>query len=110
DTMVAARILGYPQWGLADLLRGAFGVELDKQYQRFDWAQRPLPRPALQYAAEDTRHLFALREKLGHELRDQDRDEVAQAEFVRLEETPAAETGFDPDDFWRVKGAYDLEP
>jgi len=110
DTMVAARILGYPRWGLADLLRDAFGVELDKKFQRIDWAQRPLPRPALEYAAEDTHYLPALRQKLGNELREAGREEEALEEFSRLEETPAAERGFDPEDFWRVKGASDLEP
>jgi len=110
DTMIAARILGYPRWGLADLLRNAFGVELDKRYQRMDWSERPLPRPALEYAAEDTRHLAALRVKLMEELERDGRVDEAFEEFVRLEQTPAADRGFDPDDFWRVKGSRDLEP
>ncbi len=110
DTMVAARILSYPRWGLADLLRDAYGVQLDKRFQRIDWAQRPLSRPALEYAAEDTHHLFALRRKLGEELHEAGHDEESLEEFARLEQTPAAERGFDPDDFWRVKGAHDMEP
>ncbi|MHB8576228.1 MAG: ribonuclease D [Dehalococcoidia bacterium] len=110
DTMVAARILGYPRWGLADLLRDAFGVELDKQYQRFDWSQRPLPRPAITYAAEDTHHLAALRRKLGDELEREGRLEEATEEFARLEATPPGEHGFDSNDFWRVKGSHDLDP
>jgi len=110
DTMVAARILGYARWGLADLLRDAYAVELDKKYQRYDWAQRPLPPEALQYAAADTHYLAALREKLGAELHAAGRDAEAAEEFLRLAETPAAERGFDPDDFWRIKNAYDVEP
>ncbi|HZQ37848.1 MAG TPA: HRDC domain-containing protein [Dehalococcoidia bacterium] len=110
DTMVAARILGYPRWGLADLLRDAFDVELDKRYQRYDWAQRPLPPEVLHYAAMDTHHLPALREKLGRELHIGGHDEEAAEEFARIAATPPAERGFDPEDFWRVKGAYDLEP
>jgi ribonuclease D len=110
DTMVAARILGYPRWGLADLLRDAYGVQLDKRFQRIDWAQRPLSRPALEYAAEDTHHLIALRKKLGDELCESGQEEESLEEFARLEETPAAERGFDPDDFWRVRGSHDLEP
>ena len=69
DTMVAARILSYPRWGLADLLRDAFGVELDKRFQRHDWAARPIVPAALTYAALDTHYLLALRQKLGEELR-----------------------------------------
>src|SRR5579883_2890476 len=110
DTMVAARLLGYPRWGLADLLRDAFGVELDKRYQRMDWAQRPLPPEALHYAAMDTHYLPALRQKLGDELHAGGYDEEAAEEFARIAATPPAERGFDPEDFWRVKGAYDLDP
>ncbi|HZU78070.1 MAG TPA: ribonuclease D [Dehalococcoidia bacterium] len=109
DTMVAARLLGYPRWGLADLLRDAFGVELDKRYQRFDWSQRPLPAPALQYAALDTHYLPALRDRLHAELEQRGLLEEAEDAFAALEQTPPAESGFDPEDFWRVKGAYDLE-
>jgi len=110
DTMVAARILAYPRWGLADLLRDAYDVVLDKRYQRYDWAQRPLPPEALHYASMDTHYLPALRAKLGRELHDGGHDEEAAEEFARIAATPPAERGFDPDDFWRVKGAYDLEP
>jgi ribonuclease D len=109
DTMVAARMLAYPRWGLADLLRDAFGVELDKRYQRFDWSSRPLPSAPLQYAAMDTHYLPALRDRLYAELEEKGLLEEAQDAFVALEATPAAEGGFDPEDFWRVKGAYDLE-
>ena len=59
DTMIAARILGYARWGLADLLRESFEVTLDKRFQRLDWAQRPLPRPALEYAAADASRGYA---------------------------------------------------
>ncbi len=46
DTMRAARLLGWPRAGLADLLWEHFGVRTDKRYQRYNWGQRPsLPRP-----------------------------------------------------------------
>lgn len=110
DTMVAARILAYPRWGLADLLRDAYGVQLDKRFQRSDWAARPIPPAALEYAACDTRYLLALREKLGAELAAAGRAEEAADEFVRIADTPPAEGSFDQHDFWRVRGARDLEP
>ena len=109
DTMVGARLLAYPRWGLADLLREAFGVELDKRYQRFDWSQRPLPLPALQYASMDTHYLPALRDRLRAEIERRGLMEEALDSFALVEKTPPAESGFDPDDFWRVKGAYDLD-
>jgi ribonuclease D len=110
DTMVAARILGYPRWGLADLLRDAFGVELDKRFQRHDWAARPIVPAALTYAALDTHYLLALREKLGEELRVAGRADEAAEEFARLAAAPPADHGFDAHDFWRVRGAHDLDP
>ncbi len=110
DTMVAARILGYPRWGLADLLRDAFGVELDKRFQRHDWAARPIVPAALAYAALDTHYLPALRAKLGEELRTAGQDDEAAEEFARIAALPPAERGFDNQDFWRVRGAHDLDP
>jgi ribonuclease D len=110
DTMASARILGYPRWGLADLLRESFGVELDKRYQRYDWAQRPLAPAAIAYAAHDTHYLGALRDRLATELAESGRTEEAAEEFARIAEIPAADRGFDPNDFWRVKGAHDLSP
>src|SRR5262245_15126388 len=41
DTMVAARILGQTQLGLAALLEKYFGVTMNKKYQRANWGQRP---------------------------------------------------------------------
>lgn len=110
DTMVAARILGYPRWGLADLLREAFGVELDKRFQRHDWAARPIAPLALVYAAADTHYLYPLRLKLGAELQAAGREREAAEEFARIAAAPPAEHAFDGEDFWRVRGAHDLDP
>ncbi|HUM63014.1 MAG TPA: ribonuclease D, partial [Anaerolineaceae bacterium] len=61
DTMIAARILSYPQVGLGNLLSAWFGIELEKKYQRADWGKRPLPQAMLDYARMDTHYLFDLR-------------------------------------------------
>ena len=42
DTMVAAKVLGWPRVGLASLLAEHFGVQVDKRLQRADWSRRPL--------------------------------------------------------------------
>ena len=72
DTQVAAALLGKtPQIGLQDLVAEELNVRLEKGFTRTNWAARPLPKGALEYALDDVRHLFALwgglREKL-HEL------------------------------------------
>ncbi|MCA9875056.1 MAG: ribonuclease D, partial [Anaerolineales bacterium] len=54
DTMWAARILGYKQYGLASLLKKIFDLKLDKQYQKSNWCRRPLSPAQLTYAQLDT--------------------------------------------------------
>src|SRR5436853_29517 len=85
DTSVCAQLLGYEAIGLAALLERHFGLKLDKSHQRADWAQRPLPRNMLEYAATDTRYLIALADKLRAELEALGRWEWALEEFARLE-------------------------
>lgn len=107
DTRVAAQLLGIRAFGLAALLERYFGVKLDKQHQRADWSMRPLTPGMLDYAAQDTRYLLDLRERLADEIRAKGRWSWATEEFSRLEGTHwLAE---DPADaFLRVKGARDL--
>jgi ribonuclease D len=88
DTMRAARILGWPRAGLADLLREHFGVHTDKRYQRYNWGQRPLSPDALQYAAWDTRYLLLLRDRQVRELERRGRMRQAAESFARLAQTP----------------------
>lgn len=109
DTKIAAQFLGEPAIGLASLAEKYLGIRLAKKYQRADWAQRPLPPEMLDYAAEDTRYLPELREKLRAELIDKGRLAWAEEEFeiasgVRWAATP------DPDAFMRLKGTRDLQP
>jgi ribonuclease D len=107
DTRVAAQLLGIRAFGLAALLEQYFGVKLDKKHQRADWSMRPLTADMLDYAAQDTRHLLGLRDRLHGELQKKGRWHWAQEEFVRAEDTR-----WDPDasdnGFLRLKGARDL--
>jgi len=109
DTRIAAQLAGEPAIGLAALLEKYAGVKLAKEHQKADWSQRPLPPPMLAYAAEDTRHLLALRDALELLLRELGRFEWAREEFTRLEGlrwTGVAEG--DTDGYLRVKGAKGL--
>jgi ribonuclease D len=108
DTRIAASLLGEPAVGLAALLEKHVGVTLDKKYQRADWSRRPLPPEMLEYAATDTRHLLALRERLRAQLEARGRLSWAEEEFSRLEGvrwTPAETNG---DVYLRMKGARAL--
>jgi ribonuclease D len=111
DTMVAARTLGWPQLGLGSLLEAHFGVTLNKRFQRADWGQRPLTPELLDYARFDTHFLLALSDKLAAELAAAGRTEEAYEEFERLQSVAALPAnGANPNAFWRVNGARDLNP
>lgn len=107
DTRVAAQLLGIRAFGLAALLERYFGVKLDKKHQRADWSMRPLAPDMLEYAAQDTMHLLALRDRLAEDLRRVGRWEWAREEFQLIEQTR-----WEDDDqsnaFLRIKGARDL--
>ena len=107
DTRVAAQLLGIRAFGLSALLEREFGLTLDKKHQRADWSMRPLTADMLDYAAQDTRWLLALRDRLRAQLERLGRLAWAEEEFARV-----AQTRWEPEDpgqaYLRVKGARDL--
>lgn len=110
DTMLAARILGWRQVSLAALLQQHFEVTLDKHAQLTDWGQRPLTSAQLSYARLDSHYLLPLRDMLTDALRERKRWREAQEAFAGLPAITYVEKHFDPDGFWRMKGARDLSP
>jgi ribonuclease D len=100
-------LLGIRAFGLAALLEQFFGLKLDKKHQRADWSMRPLPADMLDYAAQDTRHLLGLRDRLHAELEKKGRLHWAREEFARAEGTRWENDGEDQA-FLRMKGARDL--
>ncbi len=109
DTMIAARFAGETSFGLAALLE-PFGVELDKRHQRADWARRPLPPEMLEYAVNDTAHLFRLSDLLRRRLKVLGRLEWVAEEFAFLETVQWSPPEDDGMAFLKVKGASRLDP
>jgi ribonuclease D len=109
DTMWASRILGWPAHGLGALLESHFGVKLNKKYQRANWGIRPLPPAQLDYARLDTHYLLRLYEIQAGELKSRNRWPQARHRFSRLVESRWESKEFDPDGFWRISGARDLD-
>lgn len=107
DTMIACQFLGEEKVGLADVLGKYFGVALDKQYQRADWAARPLTEGMIRYAAEDTRHLHRLARLLEEKLAAKGRLEWVAEEFALLEQVRFQEQ--EGPLFLRAKGAALLD-
>lgn len=85
DTMLAASILGWERRGLAALLETHFGIQQDKRFQKYNWAQRPLDADAVSYARGDASWLLPLRELQLVELEASGRRPVAEAAFRQLE-------------------------
>ena len=109
DTMIAARILGWQSVGLGNILQERFGVALNKKMQRADWGRRPLTAEQIAYAREDTHYLLALRDLQIGELERLARLEEAREEFERMTRVQAAARRFDPDAYWNIPGARDLD-
>ena len=108
DTMWAARILGWPRVGLGDILKDLFDVRTNKRYQRYNWGKRPLDQKALIYASLDTHYLLPLRHLQADGLMQKERWEEAREVFDQIAASEPVLNTFAPEDFWRVKGAFDL--
>ncbi|DBA04995.1 TPA: hypothetical protein N0F65_006997 [Lagenidium giganteum] len=85
DTGQAARLLQYPRFSLAYLLKRHCGVDADKQYQLADWRLRPLDRNMIKYAREDTRYLLYIYDQMKQELLGQSDTSRASLLFETLQ-------------------------
>ncbi len=110
DTMQAARILGYQAVGLDRLLKEKFGIQVDKRYQKADWAARPLTNEQIHYARLDTHYLFQLRDVFESELRTMRRWELAQEDFLRAAELDLSKARANGETREKFSGRRDLSP
>jgi len=108
DTMIAARLLGVPQFGLANLVKDFLGVELEKGPQKSDWSKRPLTERMEQYARNDTHHLRELSELLIAELEKKDRLAWSEESCARQVSDNTKNVAPDPDRVWRIKRSSKL--
>ncbi len=110
DTSIAARFTGITQFGLAAPTRDLLGITINKskRLQRTDWGRHPLSAEALEYAATDVRHLFALREILDQRLRTLGRAAWVAEECARIEEVRYTPPNLEAA-YLSVKGTKDLD-
>jgi len=105
DTMLAASLAGLKNVSLSALLNLLVSKNPAKGNQKADWSKRPLPEKLLRYAAEDTAHLFEIKNHLEAELKKLGRLDwhveacqwTIQAAYTEKEQP-------DPDRQWRIKG------
>jgi ribonuclease D len=110
DTMIAARTLGYQKIGLGALLEQFFDITINKKYQRANWGRRPIKGDMLEYARQDSHYLIPLQKKLRRELEKTGRWELALEDFRRLTQGIEDTTESCAEDYWKLNGAYDLNP
>lgn len=104
DTMIAARILGRKEVGLAAMLESELGVRLEKKYQKANWGIRPIPEDMLKYAIHDTDYLIELKDKLEQELSERNLTELAQEDFDRVCKTPSGQYAPETTNWWKIVG------
>ncbi|MDT0496831.1 ribonuclease D [Algiphilus sp. W345] len=110
DTQVAATILGIgDQIGYAGLVKAMLDIEVDKSLSRTNWAKRPIPQPAIEYAADDVRHLAVIYPELLRRLDSSGRIEWLEADCAALTDPAMYRT--EPEDAWkRLRGLARLPP
>ncbi|MFW5966799.1 MAG: ribonuclease D [Persicimonas sp.] len=110
DTQIAARFLDYERNSLSWMLEELIGVEGAGQFQRFDWTRRPLPDKVRRYAAEDVRHLLALKDRFGSELQQVGWDRAFEQQCAYVARSATFEpTEFDPEGWRKFKGVDKLD-
>lgn len=109
DTMLAARILGRRNLGLASLLESEFGVVVDKRFQRANWGKRPLSPEMLAYARMDTYYLIPLRQRMYEDLKKKDRLPLAEEDFKLMCQVTVLQDNNGNDSCMpRISGSQDL--
>lgn len=108
DTAIAAKLLGRKKLGLASILSDTFGVSLNKKWQRYNWARRPLQPEQISYARLDTHYLIPLRNLLAEELTARGLWQEAKEAFEKICTQEVQERVFQPNGFVHIKGAHSL--
>ena len=110
DTMIAARLLGRSEIGLAAVARDELGATLTKTNQKDDWSRRPLKPEQEAYALADVLHLVALRERLEAKLLAAGRLGWMEEECEAVAALEPAARRRDPEAYLNLKGAKRLPP
>lgn len=110
DTMIASRLSGYKELGLAALVARHFDVKLSKASQKANWALRPLSNQMLEYAMSDTKYLLPLAAILEAELRRLHRWDWFIESRDRLIASAREPRERDETQAWRISGSAALGP
>ncbi len=104
DTQIAARLVGFRQFGLAALVEHYYGIVLSKKNQKADWGRRPIPPAMQEYAQGDVRYMLEMADKLSDELRQKSRYDWFIESCVTNLERGRERFAAGNRDPWRIKG------
>lgn len=108
DTQIGARLLGARRFGLGDLVKLYFDIELSKSSQKADWGKRPLSPKMVEYALNDVHYLLEMGDMIVAGLKEKGRYEWFEESCLA-----ARQRVLDRDDSkeenWRVQGSGKLD-
>lgn len=108
DTQIAARLLGFKQFGLAALVEHFYGIVMSKKNQKADWGKRPITPSMEEYAQADVQYMLDMSDKLVAQLNSLGRFswfvECCQQSLEKGRERFHQHTH----DSWRIKGSGKL--
>ena len=108
DTMLAARLCGIDGFSYAALVERYCNIKIAKASQKANWASRPLSPQMLDYAVNDTRHLYIITDILEAELKRLGRVSWFEQSCERAIRSSETDKEIDPDQLWRVPGSGHL--
>lgn len=108
DTQIGARLLGARKFGLGDLVKRYFDVELSKSSQKADWGKRPLSPKMTEYALNDVIYLLDMGDRIVASLKELGRYEwfVESCEAARAR---VWERDDSKEETWRIQGSGKLD-
>lgn len=108
DTQIAARLLGFRQFGLAALVEHFFGISLSKKNQKADWGRRPITPDMLDYAQGDVAYMLDMADIMVADLRRLGRYDWFMESCVASMERGRQRFESVQCDAWRIKGSGKL--
>ena len=104
DTQIAARLVGFRQFGLAALVEHFFGIKLSKKNQKADWGLRPMPQEMKAYAQGDVKFMLEMADRLVEMLHEKGRYDWFLESCQHNLERGRERFNENEQDAWRIKG------
>jgi ribonuclease D len=108
--MIASRLCGYQELGLAALVAKHFDVKLSKASQKANWGMRPLSRQMIDYAMCDTKYLLPLAAIIEADLHRLGRWDWFVESRDRMLASAREPRERDESKAWRISGSAALSP